>query len=183
VKSDEEIIACYRATGQRQLLEELVAKYLGKVRAMVYPMVLDRTWADDLTQEVFLRAFRGLTGFQGRARFSTWLYRVTMNTVHSFLTQRRRSQVTYCAEVPDGPKPSIAGPESGLLHAELASAIASALLALSPKLRAAIVLTVLEKMEIGEAARVEGCSRATMYWRIHEARKRLKCLLEGYWTP
>jgi RNA polymerase sigma-70 factor (ECF subfamily) len=183
VKSDEKIIACYRASGQRQLLEELVVRYLGKVRAMIYPMVLDRTWADDLTQEVFLRAFRGLAGFQGRARFSTWLYRVTMNTVHSFLAQRRRSQVTYCAEVPDCPKPLAAAPESGLLQAELASAIESALRALTPKLRAAIVLTILEKMEIGEAARVEGCSRATMYWRIHEARKRLKGPLERYLFP
>ncbi len=183
MKSDDEIIACYRLSGQQQLLEELVARYLGKVRAMIYPMVLDNTWADDLTQEVFLRAFRGLAGFNGRAQFSTWLYRVAMNTVHTFLARRRRSPVAYYAQVPDCPQSPVASPESGLLQAELASAIESSLYELPPKLRAAIVLTILERMEIGEAARIEGCSRATMYWRIHEARKRLKGCLERYLSP
>jgi RNA polymerase sigma-70 factor (ECF subfamily) len=182
VKSDEEIIACYRVSGQHELLEELADRYLGKVRAMIYPMVLDRAWADDLTQEVFLRAFRGLAGFNGRAQFSTWLYRVTMNTVHSFLARRRRSPVAYCAEVPDCAESSAAPPESAVMQAELECAVESSLRGLPPKLRAAIVLTTLEKIEVGEAARIEGCSRATMYWRIHEARKRLKGRLERYFS-
>ena len=183
MKSDEEIIASYRLSGQGQLLEELVAMYLGKVRGMIYPMVLDKTWADDLTQEVFLRAFRGLAGFNGRSRFSTWLYRVAMNTVHSFLARQHRSPVAFRAEVPDGSQTPATDPSSGLAQVELVSAIESALRALPAKLRAAIVLTIVEKMDVGKAARIEGCSRATMYWRIHEARKRLKGRLEGYFFP
>ena len=95
MKSDEELVASYRDCGQREALAELTERHLGKVRAMIYPMVLDRASTDDLTQEVFLRAFRGLAGFNGRVQFSTWLYRVAMNTVHSFLDRRRRSPVAY----------------------------------------------------------------------------------------
>ena len=159
MKSDEELIACFRTSGQHELLEELVVRYLGKVRRMIYPMVLDRAWADDLTQEVFLRAFRGLAGFGGRSRFSTWLYRVAMNTTHSFLARRNRSPVAYCAEVPDGVRPAGSRPELAAMQAELESAVEASLGELPPKLRAAIVLTTVEKIEIGEAARIEGCSR------------------------
>jgi len=72
VKSDEQLIACYRESGRAEALDTLTERYLGRVRAMIYPMVLDKTLADDLTQEVFLRAFRGLPSFDGRAQFSTW---------------------------------------------------------------------------------------------------------------
>jgi RNA polymerase sigma-70 factor (ECF subfamily) len=183
VKCDEELIDCYRHSGQNQALEELVNRYLGKVRGIVYPMVLDPTLADDLTQEVFLRALRGLGGFDGRARFSTWLYRVTINAVHSFLARQRRSPVMFCAELPPCLPPPAELPDAAAMRAELETAIEAALRDLPPKLRAAIVLTVMEQLDVGEAARIEGCTRATMYWRIHEARKRLKQRLERYLSP
>jgi RNA polymerase sigma-70 factor (ECF subfamily) len=122
----------------------------------------------------------GLGGFNGRARFSTWLYRVAMNTVHGFLARQCRSPVTYCSEVPEGVPSRATVPDSVAMQSELESAIEAALQELPPKLRAAVVLMTLEQIEVGEAARIEGCSRATMYWRIHEARKRLKQRLEEY---
>ena len=97
MKSDEELVASYRDLGQREALDELTKRHLGPVRAMIYPMVLDGTLADDLTQEVFLRAFRALASFNGRLRFSTWLYRVAMNTAHGFLAGHRRSPVDFRA--------------------------------------------------------------------------------------
>ena len=101
--SDEQLIDSYVKSGERHALEELVGRYLDKVRGMVFSMVLDPSLADDLTQEVFLRALRGLAGFDGRAKFSTWLYRVAMNTTHSFLAKRNRSRLTFHSELPDGP--------------------------------------------------------------------------------
>lgn len=180
MKSDEQLIAGYRDSGQNHALEELTGRYVGKVRAMIYPMVLDRTLADDLTQEVFLRAFRGLAGFNGRSRFSTWLYRVAMNTAHSFLARRRRAPVSFRGELPDCPQTKSGGPAATAMQRELEAAIEAALGELPPKLRAAVVLTSLEQMDVAEAARIEGCTRATMYWRIHEARKRLKRRLESH---
>ena len=68
---DSELIDSYRATGCRDPLDELARRYLGRMRNVVYQMVLDDQAADDLTQEVMLRALRGLANFNGRAAFST----------------------------------------------------------------------------------------------------------------
>jgi RNA polymerase sigma-70 factor, ECF subfamily len=183
VKSDEQLVASYRDSGQREALDELTERHLGRVRAMIYPMVLDGTLADDLTQEVFLRAFRGLASFHGRSRFSTWLYRVTMNTVYGFLARHRRSPVDFRSSVPDRCQPASEHPESAAMRGELQLAIQTALGELPPKLRAAIVLITLQRLDVGEAARIEGCTRPTMYWRLHEARKRLKTCLKGHLMP
>ena len=69
------------------------------------------------------------------------------------------------------------------MQGELQAAVEVALGELPPKLRAAMVLVTLGRLEISEAARIEGCTRATMYWRIHEARKRLKQRLEAHLSP
>jgi RNA polymerase sigma-70 factor (ECF subfamily) len=183
VRSDEQLIAVYRDSGQREALDELTERHLGRVRAMIYTMVLDKSLADDLTQEVFLRAFRGLASFDGRSRFSTWLYRVTMNTIRGFLARHRRSPVSFRAKLPDGCHLSSEHPEAVAMQSELESAVEAALRDLPPKLRAAMVLITLQRMDVGEAARIEGCTRATMYWRLHEARKRLKRRLKGHLAP
>ena len=181
--SDEQLIDCYFQSGDRHALEELVGRYLKKVRGTVYPMVLDASLADDLTQEVFLRAIRGLAGFDRRAKFSTWLYRVAMNTTHSFLTRRNRSRLTFHPELPDRPHEAGKSPEGAAMDGEIDGAIRAALADLPPKQRAAIVLILLEHVNVAEAARIEECSTATIYWRIHKARKQLKKCLERHLEP
>ena len=88
---------------------------------------------------------------------------------------------------PRGEAPASAGlagqPESSAIDGELQAAVEAALGELPPKLRAAIVLVTMDGIDADEAARIEGCSRATMYWRLHEARKRLKQQLKGHLTP
>jgi RNA polymerase sigma-70 factor (ECF subfamily) len=176
---DEELIAAYRNSLSNEVLDELVRRYVGRVRALMYQMVLDDGAADDLTQEVFLRVVRHLSAFDGRAKFSTWLYRIAMNTCHSYLEREGRSRVEFRDELPERLGTAI-GPVQIVLDAELQREIEAALAGLSPGLRAAIVLTGIQGLDPKEAARVEGCSIATMYWRIHQARKRLADRLQGY---
>jgi RNA polymerase sigma-70 factor (ECF subfamily) len=124
---------------------------------------------------------RGLGGFDGRSKFATWLARVALNTTYSFLRGRGRSPVDYRAAVPE--PQGLAPPDGPALEAEQHARIEAALAGLSPKLRAAVVLVDLGGTEVKEAARIEGCTAATMYWRIHEARKRLRRKLERYVSP
>ncbi|MEQ8790979.1 MAG: RNA polymerase sigma factor [Pirellulaceae bacterium] len=177
--SDAELIAAHRKSGSKQPLEILVSRHLPTVHKLLFQMVLDHSTADDLTQEAFLRAFRGLPSFGGRASFSTWLHRIALNTVYDHFDRCKRSPLEFAGEPPAASSGS-GGPEQAAIDSELAGEIETALGQLSPKLRAAIVLTSLQQLEVAQAAELEGCSTATMYWRIHEARKQLKQRLGAY---
>lgn len=172
--SDDQILDEYSRTRDKKHLGELVSRHVGKVRAMIYPMVLNDADADDLTQEVFL-VMNGISGFKREASFSTWLYRITVNTTHTFLNRayRNRKRLEFRDEIPD----HVDGRESpsGIAEGNETNRMVSAALASLPDhLRLAITLTVINGMTPKEAAHAEGCLTATMYWRIHEARRMLK---------
>ena len=139
-------------------------------------MVMNDEVADDLTQDVFLRVVRGLERFEGRSQFSTWLFRIAMNTVRSHFAKRTRF-VQSDNELLEFTTGSTASPACAVLQSELVTEIQKAMTALAPKLRAAIVLVCVEGMPSKDAAEIENCSIDTMYWRVHEARRQLKKLL------
>lgn len=181
--SDEQLVAAWRQSGDRGPLETLATRHLATVRRMVHSMTLDDGLADDLVQEVFLRAFRGLGSFGGRSSFTTWLYRIAMNITHDTLARRRRSPIDGRVELPPAAACLAEPPEAEAERAERHGEITRAIAELSPKLRAAAVLVMIEGIDPAEAARIEGCSRATIYWRLHEAKKRLAMSLQDHATP
>jgi RNA polymerase sigma-70 factor, ECF subfamily len=178
--TDEVLVAAFKESGQSETLNALISRHLGNVQAMVFSMVLDKADTDDLTQEVFVRAIRGISSFRGQCRFSTWLYQITMNTVRRFLRGRRR--------VPPMPEDGWAdrvdsrafAPEQFAIANELDGELTAAMQGLPTKLRAAIVLTSLRGLDARQAAEVEGCSIPTMHWRVHKARKILEKRLAKY---
>lgn len=181
--SDEQLVAAWRQAGDRGALDELAVRHLATVRRMIHSMILDDAAADDLVQDVLLRAFRGLDGFQGRSKFTTWLYRIAMNTVHDAVARRRRSPINDRVELPRNAAMRDAGVGAEVERDEVDSAVSRALHALPSKLRAVIILVAIEELEPAAAARIEGCTRATIYWRLHEARKRLARALREQEEP
>lgn len=171
---EDYLIAALAGSVEVPVDDALVRRHVGDIRAMIYPMVLNDADADDLTQEVLLRVVRGIDRFRGEAQFSTWLYRITLNTVRNFLSRQNRRQVASDEALDDRADRRADLPEELAMAGELDGAIASALQSLSPTLRAAIVLTTLQGLGVREAARIEECSTATMYWRVHKARKLLE---------
>jgi RNA polymerase sigma-70 factor (ECF subfamily) len=180
--SDEQLAAAYQRSRETSVLEELARRHLPKVSSLVSQIVLEPSAAEDVTQEVFLRAFRQLDSFRGNSRFGTWLYRVALNTAYSYQKRRDKSPVEYRGSV-HGPDTTGTSPEGPMLQAELDGEIRAALSELSPRLRSAIVLTSIQGLKAAEAAKIEGCTIATMYWRIHKARKLLHRRLEDYLSP
>jgi RNA polymerase sigma-70 factor (ECF subfamily) len=180
--SDEQLAATYQRSGETRVLEELARRHLPKVNSLVSQIVLEPAAAEDVTQEVFLRAFRQLDSFRGDSRFGTWLYRVALNTAYSYQRRRDKSPVEYRGRL-YGPDTNGTPPEGPMLQAELDGEIRAALSELSPKLRAAVVLTSIQGFKPAEAAEIEGCTIATMYWRIHKARKLLHRRLKDYLSP
>ena len=149
---------------------------------MISQMVVNDADADDLTQETFLRAIRGINGFRGRSQLSTWLYRIAMNTVHDFLRGQNRPQPAPGEVLVDRADLRASTPDRLAMAGEFNNAITAAVGSLPPALRAAVVLTILQGLRVGEAAEIEGCTAATMYWRIHKAKKILRKELGEYLT-
>lgn len=177
--TDEQLVLWSQQPGGEVAMSKLVARHVESVRGLVFPMVLDDGVADDLTQEAFLRALRALPEFRGKASFGTWLHRIALNTTYSYLERKQRSPVEFHARLPESAV-SRFEPGSALETAELDQQVRAALAELSPKLRAAIVMTGFQQLSVRQAAGIEGCTVATMYWRIHEARKQLRSKLEPW---
>jgi RNA polymerase sigma-70 factor (ECF subfamily) len=171
--TDEQIIARFQASGDTAELGALVDRHLQRVRNLAYRLVLCRATADDIAQDVFVKVMRNAHTFRGEAKFSTWLYRITVNASREHMRKNTTSALLSEYDLPAVINQH-GQPEHEAMHSELMETIAGALRGLSDKLRAAIVFTAMEGLSATEAAAIEGCSQATMHWRIHEARKQLK---------
>ncbi|MCA9711320.1 MAG: RNA polymerase sigma factor, partial [Myxococcales bacterium] len=99
------------ATGRApEAFGELVRRHQGKIRALLLRLTRgNRTLCDDLTQETFLRAYRGLASFEGRARFTTWIHRIAY-----FVYLNHRNRVRQPAALPDEFELTAPAPEDEL---------------------------------------------------------------------
>jgi RNA polymerase sigma-70 factor (ECF subfamily) len=129
--------------------------------------------AEDLAQETFIRAYGQIGAFRGTAKFSTWLYRIAVNTCLNWKqSEARRFQMqTNCAEELSA---QFANGESSPAENGACQQVQSALLKLPAKQRAAIVLTIYDGLNHAEAAHILGCSETTVSWRVFAARRKLK---------
>jgi RNA polymerase sigma-70 factor (ECF subfamily) len=137
-------------------------------RDRVYSIALhylkgDDAGALDVTQDVFVRAFRALPQFRAEARLSTWLYRVVVNACLDEL--RRRRKVLYFGDVPASLHPAIAPDEPNDLDADVKAALAR----LSPTLRLTVLLRHFEDLSYDEMAEALGCSPGTVASRLSRA--------------
>lgn len=178
-RSDTELIDAIRRTGDPGCLEALVQRHTGRVRALVYPLVLNDADADDVTQEAMLRALAGLDGFAGRAAFTTWLHRVAVNTARNFLRSRNRRWAAQSdGDVPeDLPDPAGLTPARAMEADETDRAVSAAMAQLPVAQRLALSLVAMQRLPEEEAARVSGCTHATLRWRLFRARQRLRVIL------
>ncbi|WP_437222293.1 RNA polymerase sigma factor [Planctomicrobium sp. SH661] len=177
--SDEALLSEWRRSGAQEPVAALVQRYLKPVRRFVFQMVLHDAAADDLTQEVFLRAVRGMEGFAGRAKFSTWLFQIASNVATTHLKTNLKNG-RAARDAASSQQRRSHEPVDHLLQQESIRAIESAMNELSPKHRAALVLTCLHGMTAEQVSEIEGCQVATIYSRVHEARKQLKHSLERF---
>ena len=158
----------------------LVRRHTPQVRAIVCPMVLNHADADDVTQEAMVRVVSSLGTFRGGAAFSTWVHRIAVNTALNFIKRRKRRRAAEAegmdvlAEVEDT---SAAQPPDNLEAKEVDAAVSRAMSELPPEQRMAVSLVILQGMDERTAAAVAGCHAATLRWRLHAARKKLKALL------
>ncbi|MCH7908955.1 MAG: sigma-70 family RNA polymerase sigma factor [Candidatus Hydrogenedentes bacterium] len=174
---DSALVARARG-GDVDAFEELVRRYRNEVFAVSYHYLRNREDAWDNSQEVFLKAHRGLKRFRGESSFKTWVLRITANRCKDHFKKRRLRTVALDTEDHSHQAPSPAtGPTGNLEAKELGQAIQTALEALPEKHRTAFILREYEGLSYEEMAQTIGCSTGTVMSRLHHARKKLQKIL------
>jgi RNA polymerase sigma-70 factor, ECF subfamily len=170
--------------GDQAAFAELVMAHADRVYGALRRFGLGAGDADEVAQEVFLRAWRGLDRFQERSSFSTWLYRIAFNEAQRRLARRTLPRAEPAAEgedpvasVPESPE---AGPDARALASEFERKLEEALDELPPEWRAAVVLRDIEGLSTRDAAEVAGVGEAAFKSRLHRGRMQLRALLEPY---
>ena len=181
--SEHELIARARA-GDQDAFAELVVLHGERVYGALRRFGLDADEADEVAQEVFVRAWRGLARFEERSQFSTWLYRIAFNEAKRRLSRRspapaepepdREDPIVSVQEAPE------LGPEAQTLDAEFERTLERALDELPADWRAAVVLRDVEGLSTHDAAEVVGVREAAFKSRLHRGRMQLRALLEPY---
>lgn len=132
----------------------------------------DQVLADEITQEVFIRIFNGRRKWQPLAKFSTWLYRITLNTSREIVRKRKRElfrQSTLLETVAEDRETN----KDEIIEEQLHRLLA----ALPERQREALVLRFFEKLSIKETAQIMGCRIGTIKSHLHKALKNLRTIM------
>ena len=180
--SDEELVARSRE-GDLDSFNQLVLRWERPIYALAYRVIGREEEARDIAQETFLRAFRALTGFKGQAKFSSWLYRITLNLCRDWMRRERRTPI---AQTPEGvdlvelageatPWESI---EDLVSRKELGRAVAKAMSVLPEEQRTAIILKEYQGLTFQEIADLLECPLSTVKTRLYQGLTVLRRQLE-----
>ena len=170
--SDEELVARSRG-GDLDSFNQLVMRWERPIYALAYRVIGREEDARDVAQETFLRAFRALGGFKGQAKFSSWLYRITLNLCRDWIRRERR---TPLAQPPEGvdlvelageatPAESL---EDLVSRKELGRAVAAAMAKLPDEQRTAIILKEYHGLTFQEIAELLDCPLSTVKTRLYQ---------------
>lgn len=187
--SDSELVVA-TLRGSQDAFGTLVRRYERPIVGLVLRMVRNRAIAEELAQEVFVKAYSRLETYDQRRKFSSWLFKVAHNATIDHL--RRRRVDTVPLETPDEERQLLetladetgSGPEGETLRHELAHALELAMGELRPEYREVVVLRFRQGYSYDEIAEITGLPLGTVKTHLHRSRKRLAELLEASgWGP
>jgi RNA polymerase sigma-70 factor (ECF subfamily) len=172
---DREVLeACRR--GEREAFGLLVERYQRDVYRLCYRYLGNHEDANDMAQEAFLKAWRGLPSFRGDSAFSTWLYRIAVNTCLNFRSARPSPGTEEpSGDLPDG-RPSAA---EGMVSRERERLVRAAIGRLPEKQRATLILKIYHELTHEEVARILGSTVGTVKANLFHAVSNLRRLVTG----
>lgn len=187
--TDKQIIEKIKK-GEKKAYDLLVIKYQQRVINLILRFVKNHSDAQDVAQEVFIKAYRALPRFRGDSAFYTWIYRIAINTAKNHLTKEARKFSKYHQDINEMEQiednnalTEHVTPESLLIKDELQNVILKSVNSLPTDLQSVILLREVEGLSYEEIADVMKCPVGTVRSRIFRARvaidKKIKPLLDN----
>ncbi len=188
--TDHELVE-FAQTGCNPSFEELVKRYQKRVYALLYQLAPDWRDLNDLSQEAFIRVYRGIRNLRNPRTFKSWLNQIVLNLFYDELRKRPRTVRTvsldqsmedeygendYTREIRD----EALRPDEITSNNELSEVIRKAMAELPEQFRTAIVLREMQGLQYEEIAEMLGCALGTVKSRIWRARERLQVILNPY---
>ena len=170
--TDEELVARSRG-GDLDSFNQLVLRWERPIYALAYRVIGREEDARDVSHETFLRAFRALGGFKGQAKFSSWLYRITLNLCRDWMRRERRTPVSQAPEGVDiielagegEPAESI---DDVVARKQLGRAVEKAMAMLPEDQRTAIIMKEYHGLTFQEIADLLDCPLSTVKTRLYQ---------------
>ena len=180
----DQILVVRAAAGSREAFDEIVRRYRRRVYSLVRALTGGDNEAEDLVQDVFVRAFRAIASFRGDSAFSSWLYRIAINVVHTHLDKRRAraAAMTISVFARGRSMEDVAASDDLEKDVVRRQAIDRALAELPEDLRVLVVLRDVQGLKYDEIAKIVKMPRGTVESRLFRARQRLRPALEAFAT-
>jgi len=192
--NDEELVSRAKADDP-EATAELIQRYYPKAYAIAYYLCSgQRDEALDIAQEAFLKAIRNIKNFRMQSSFSTWFYRIVVNTTRDLLRQQRKNELIFSSldqkktrynerdeiiSEPPGTKEAD-NPMAILISKELSQEVRNAMESLSEKQRLIFQLKIFQQMSIREIAQIMGISEGTIKSHLFRATQSLRDSLKGW---
>jgi RNA polymerase sigma-70 factor, ECF subfamily len=164
--------------GDKTAFDLLVKKYQSKIAKLIARFIHDSAEVEDVTQEAFIKAYRGLANFRGESAFYTWMYRIAINTAKNHLVSMGRKTPDISIDAQEAEQyegvsylKEYATPESLTLADEVKQTVFESIEKLPMELKTAITLRELEGLSYEEIAQVMDCPIGTVRSRIFRARE------------
>ena len=183
--SDDPFLVERARKGSRSAFDELVKRHQAQVYRLAFRFFYDPEEAMDATQEVFLKAYRALPGFEGRSSFKTWLFRITSNACMNLSQAKARRKKSLMQSVldwfsrvpPTDPSAVVVENES---REELQKAVQQKIARLPEVYRVPVILRDIEGMSLDRIGHILEIPDGTVKSRINRGRRLLQDSLEGF---
>ena len=191
LQSDEAALIAELRAGSEEAFAWLIARFHQPIYSLLARTVYDRADAADLTQEVFVKVFRGVSSFHGESSLRTWIYRIALREASNqrrWWMRHKFQEVAIDQEMPEGDSGTpvrikdrlvdpAESPFDAVVHAENRALVEAALKQVPEPFRTTLILRDIEGFVYEEVAEIEGVSLGTVKSRLVRGRAHLKALL------
>ncbi len=179
VKSDkEEMLIAKAQSGDKEAFEKLLEKYKNMILSMAYYISQNEYDALDMAQEVYVKLYKNVYKFEGKSKFSTWVYSVARNTcIDEYKRIKRNKTNSYETDEKDM-SVDTDGPEEIILKKELSDFVRLLLSELPPIYNKILVLRYIEGLSYREIAKRLECSEGTVKSRLFRGKKMMKKIID-----